>query len=161
MRVLPLIAVCLFLSAGFAHAETKNTGSLNGLTEVELIIENLDAEAQDCRITPQLIENAFMFPASSTALKIPKEASTAFYISIMTIHEKSGRCSSLIQFRLYGFQLVKPLFSDLPRFAKVVFWDDYWMGFSNQNEHKKTIRDAVEVVTKKFLTKWNLDNKPQ
>jgi hypothetical protein len=161
MRMLPLIAVCLFMNAGFGHAQTKDDGSLRGLTQVDLLIENLDADSQACGITPQLLRDAFMFPASSTALKISETANATFYIQTATIHDNAGRCISSIRFELFEFQFLKPGFANLHRTTAVEFWHDYWMGFSGQNQHSKMIRDAVEVVAKKFLTKWNLDNKPQ
>jgi hypothetical protein len=162
MRILPLIVVCLFMGAGYGHAQMEP--GLKGLTEVELVIEKLSADSQACGITEQSIRDAFTFPVSSTALKISKPSITnhpVFYIKVITIREDAGRCTSAIQFRVFEFRLIKPDFSDLSRSAAVEYWHDNWLGFSGQSQHNKMIRDDVEAATKRFLTKWNLDNKPQ
>src|SRR5664279_840084 len=67
MCKLPLIAVILFLNMGFAYSQAEITGPLNGLTNVELLIENLSADSQTCGMTPQLLQDAFMFPGREPA----------------------------------------------------------------------------------------------
>jgi hypothetical protein len=42
----------------------------------------------------------------------------------------------------------------------VRLWDDTWVFAAGNNPLTEQIRNAVENGTKKFLTVWNLANKP-
>jgi hypothetical protein len=162
MRILPLIAVCLFMSAGFGHAQTEIGGKLKGLTQITLLVEDLPKDAQACGITPELVRNAFMYPASSSKLQIKDsiDVRTVFYIQITTLHER-GTCFSNIALKLYIYQELKVSFADRIGSYEVDLWHRGWLGISAVNRHPQIIREQIENYTKQFLTAWNLDNKPQ
>jgi hypothetical protein len=164
MRKLPLIAMCLFMTAGFGHARAESyVGSLTGVTKIELLIEDLDANNKACGITEEIIRDAFMYPASSSRLQIARDDPSApfFYIQVTTLHSNVGACASHIHYQLYFHQLVQPVFTPSPRNLDMVFWNEGSIMMSQQNQHAQMVKENVENYTKKFLTKWNFDNKSQ
>ena len=164
MRKLRFIAVCLFIGAGFGDAQAgSHSGDLTGITKIELLIESLTANAKACGITEKMISDAFMYPASSSRLQIARDDLDvpSFYIQVTTLHTNSGACASSINFRLWYRQPVKPVFAESPRGLDIVFWIDGSIVMSAQNHHAQMVKEDVENYTKKFLTNWNLDNKPQ
>jgi hypothetical protein len=165
MRTLPIIVVCLFLSAGFGHAQTQNDGKLKGLTQINLIVEDLTKDSQACGITPELIRSAFMYPASSSNLKTKIEEEPLripiFYIQVSTLHGVSGLCFSDVIVKVYINQTLKLPFANRDGFYEVDLWHENWVVFSPVNRHAQMIKEQIENITKAFLTAWNLDNKPQ
>jgi hypothetical protein len=159
MHILPLVFVYLFLSTGFGHAS-----GLGGLTQIRLLMEELSTVAQACGVTKELIQDAFMYPASSSNLKVASNSEFAapiFYIQIGTLRGAAGLCFSAVNVKVYIQQMVKIPASNLDGIYEVQLWEDSWLGFSHANEHGEMVRQKIETSTKKFLTKWNLDNKPQ
>jgi hypothetical protein len=169
LRTLPLIAVCLFLSAGFGHAETEpKEHPLKGLKQISLEIELLNQDAQTCGITRELIHDAFMYPASSSKLKISDDLINlqpdvaTFYIQVTTHYTKTlGLCFTGINMQAHIYQSLKLPFADRVKGFNVKLWDDETIGVSAANQHGRQIQGMIEDYTKKFLTAWNLDNKPQ
>jgi hypothetical protein len=163
MRKLPLIAVCLFLNAELGHAEMRFGGAMRGLTKISVIVEALDKDSQACGITTELIQDAFMYPVSSSNLKVEETrlGTPVFYIQVGTIHGQNGLCVSTVNLSADIYQGVKLSFVNDEQFLKIQLWDAEWNGFSQANQHNRMIKNTIEDMTKKFLTAWNLDNKPQ
>ena len=176
MRKFPLIVLCLFLSAGMGHAQTQNNGSLTGLKQITFTMGSPDnapnKAALACGITPALIRDAAMYPLSATRLKILEEtpsqqsASTLLDVPIFdltsgTVRDTSGLCFSTIHLEVIIMQWSQASFASVPRWHHVVLWENGWFGYSATPQHAKQIRDEIEVLTKKFVTEWNSDNKPQ
>jgi hypothetical protein len=161
MRILPLIAVCLFMSAGFGHAQTYD-GNLKGLKLIKPLVEDLDEGARACGVTEELIRDGFMYPVSSSNLQISDTNSDAatFYIQLTTLRMRFG-CVSAINIKVYVYQFLKPPFSDDAKLFKVELWSQGSINSSGTNEHARSIKGAIEDITKHFMTAWNLDNKPQ
>ena len=157
MRVLPLVAVCLFLGAGFSSAQTESrVGAPARLTQVFLSIENLPPTAKACGITENLIKDAFVTSASFSRLQITDDMrAPTFYIHVGTFQSSTGLCVSPTNYRLYIRQQAQPPFNELD------LWIDGSIVQSKKSEHAQMVKEDVETYAKKFLTQWNLDKKPQ
>jgi hypothetical protein len=162
MRMLALIAFWLLMNVGFGHAQTNRSGDLKGMTKIHLLIETLTDDAKACGITKELIRDAFMYPASSSRLQITSDPdSPIFYIQVSTLRlNPEGICFSSVYYESYNSQFVQPDFAPTPKLYDVVFWKTGSVFFSVNNRHTQLVRENVEDYTKRFLTIWNLDNKP-
>jgi hypothetical protein len=161
MRTLSLIVVCILMCTGHSHAQTIN-GSLRGLKEIRLLVEAPSKGAEACGVTPELIRDAFMYPASASRLRIANLNSDAptFYIVIGTVHT-GALCVSSVIAKVFVYHSIKLDFSDMDRSYRVELWFDGSVYASGMNEHARQIERAVEESTKRFVTDWNLDNKHQ
>ena len=162
MRMLALIAVWLLMNVGFGHAQTNRSGDLKGMTQIHLLIETLTDDAKACGITEELIRDAFMYPASSSRLQITSDpASPTFYIQVSTLRlNPEGICFSGVNYESYNSQFVQPYFAPTPKLYDVVFWKTGYVFFSGKNQHVQLLKENIEDHVKRFLTTWNLDNKP-
>lgn len=163
MRILPLIAVLLFLGTGFGQAQ-QQTGSLSEIKLINLTVAVTDS-AKFCGVTEQMIRDAAMYPISSTRLSISNPESgevPTLGIAVSTFVGNSGLCASSIEFELAMLRPLQLPFATEARMYKIVFYQSNWHGYAMPDAHGKQIREQVELFTKKFVTTWNLDNnKPQ
>jgi|SRR5215470_302564 len=82
---------------------------LRGINRIGLI-EQLDEDAKECRITETLVRDAFMHPASGGRLVIANDPISLpfMYMKITTLfHKQSQLCSSNVDMRLQVHQGVK------------------------------------------------------
>jgi hypothetical protein len=166
MRKLSLIAVWIFLSAGLSQAQ-QQPGSLSGIKSANVNINEADAENKSCGITDQLIREAVMYPISGSRLKVssllpPSTDVPILSVAISTVRGgvTSGLCLSGIRIQLAIYQPLTLPFASGPRMHKVMLWEGGWHGGSMQHDHAKQIREQIELLMKRFVTAWNLDNKP-
>jgi hypothetical protein len=66
-----------------------------------------------------------------------------------------------MRYQLYSNQTVQPEFGGSPKFVELIFWNLGTLTSSGQFQHAQLIKEDIENSTKKFLTTWNLDTKPQ
>ena len=135
--------------------------SLKGLKSIHLLVEELNEESQRCGITQPLIHDAFMFPASSSKMHISNDNTVPiFYVHVLTILQGHlGWCVSHLRVELYTNQWVKLDYTD-DAWVHMRLWQEEVLITSKIEDHGQLIRNNVENLTKKFLTEWNLANRP-
>jgi hypothetical protein len=156
------IAICIFVaSPANAQMGKDDTRALRGLKSIYLAIEGVDDEAQRCGITESLIRDAFLLPISQSKLQLSHDKTgPMFYIGVVVaIQAQPNQCVSFLQLAVINIQRVQLDYTDeSPTLAMVRLWDDGWLTVGNP--HSERVRNAIENATKKFLTTWNLANKP-
>jgi hypothetical protein len=60
----------------------------------------------------------------------------------------------------YTHQAVTLAFSGDTRFATVELWTETLTASSSPADHANHVSGGIEKLVKKFITDWNLDNKP-
>jgi hypothetical protein len=153
------VFVAAMIAAGLC-VNNSSQASLQGLTKIQLSIAELDQDSEACGITKELIREAFMYPVSSSALRVVGvDASPTFFnVQITTLKMPQG-CFSNINFSVHEYLSVQPSFFSKYTIADVVYWKKNYITTSGQNWHAKAISDGIESYAKKFLTEWNLENK--
>lgn len=102
------VLTCLCAASNIAHAQGSAVDELRRkplaeLRQIELSIEDLSDDAQACGINRQLINDAFMYPASSASFSIVGDGnSTIFYIHIATLRSLANLCTSSVDVRQTG-----------------------------------------------------------
>src|SRR5262249_36983246 len=78
-----------------AHPQTCSH-LLRGLSEVQLIIEELSEGAKPCGLTEEAIRAAVMYPLSSTTIAVRDSflVDVTLYIKVTTIHQREDRSCS-------------------------------------------------------------------
>jgi hypothetical protein len=132
---------------------------LRGLSEVDLIIEDLSSGAKPCGLTEEAIRAAAMYPLSSTKIAVDHSADLTLYINVGTLHPNVG-CISSIAIQAYAFQKVTLQFSGDEKAVEIILWKSGSLLTSSRNEHARQVSEEIEEKVKKFITDWNLDNKP-
>jgi hypothetical protein len=157
-----LVAACLLFAEGFAHAQTNESVSLKGLTSIGLLVDDLDEAAQRCGITKSLISDAFTYIASFANFKITDKTGPKFLVRVNTIiQQQPTQCISDLSVQVVNAQRVTLDFDEkLNPIVWVELWKDNWLSVSVAHLHPQQIKTAVEGATKKFVTQWNLANKP-
>jgi hypothetical protein len=157
------VALFVFVT-NFAQATSSEDTqqAIRGLSELELVVDGLDSDAEKCGITASLIRDAFMFPVSSSRLNISNKASyvgPAFLIRVTTAQTPS-LCVTALEFAVINYQLVKLDYKDdAPSWVTLRLWDNLWVSSSAPANHPQKIQRSVEASAKKFVTIWNIANK--
>lgn len=149
-----------FLFADQAQAQTYRN-QLRAINQISYLLEPLDEDQKECQLTEALIRDAFMFPASSARFVVQEQLGLpAFYINVTTLlFKRNDVCFSNIDMRLRVFQEMKLETSGRSIFATILLWNVSSVRSSVKGQHGRSVREAIEEGTKKFITNWNLDNK--
>jgi hypothetical protein len=167
-----VVGGCGFVLLGLLfsdQAQSQTTSNrLSGVKEISFLIERDDDDANECRITEDLIRDAFMYPLSGGRFAVkerPVLDVPYMYISIPTMFFKQRQhCVWHILMQLGVPQGVTLTASGRTVFAKVELWHERFMMSSALKDyagqdHARRVREAIEEMTKKFITDWDLDNK--
>jgi hypothetical protein len=152
------VAVAFSLMCNQGLAQTRHN-VLRGLSEMDLTIESLSEDAKRCGLTKEAIRAAVMYPLSSTKIALDRDASVTLYINVGTIYQKQG-CISSVAVQAYAFQKVTLLFSGDERVVDIILWKSGSLLTSSWNGHVRQVSETIEEEVKKFITDWNLDNRP-
>jgi hypothetical protein len=165
-----LALACLLTSVTWAECWAQATfrdtqrSILRGIKSISLRV-SLDGDAQRCGITESLIHDAFMFPASSSKIRVSNDAWPKFVVYVATLNPRqpAGGCSSHVTVEVVNYQDVKLDYAgeDKPPVrVKVTLWEHSWSDLSGIETHGQIVRTSVEDATKKFLAEWNFANEP-
>jgi S1-C subfamily serine protease len=175
-RLLVIFAAILLSNQG--HAQTRNH-LLSGLSKIKLVIEQLDSDAKVCGLSKQAIRAAVMYPFSSATIDVVADgffhrafqphldesdavlSDAVLYVNINTLYLKADQaCFSSLHIEAYTIQKVTLEFSGDEKLAQVLLWESGAVASSSPSQHAGQMTSSVEEKVKKFITDWNLDNKP-
>ena len=116
----------------------------------------------ECGLAEQAIRAAAMYPLSSAKIEIASRALVHFYINVNSVFLREDRlCISNLHIKVYTFGDVTFSFSgDEKQGVEVVLWDTGYVASSGRSSHARYIAGGIEDQVKRFITDWNLDNKP-
>jgi hypothetical protein len=158
--MVPIVAVAAILITNQTQAQTRQH-LLRGLSKIELLVERLTHE-EECGLTEEAIRAAAMYPLSSTKIALDHLADVTFYINILTAYlQEDQLCFSNLSIRAYTYQKVTLEFSGDDKAVVIDLWDSGDVAYSSRNRHARQISEMIEDRVKKFVTDWNLDNKPE
>jgi hypothetical protein len=159
MRYLALAGVVAPVLSASAQAQTLNN-VLRGLSEVNLIIEELDTASTICRLTESLFRNAVKYPVSFTKLRLNLDSSEIFYVRISTLYFQSdSACVSSIEVQVYSYESASLNFSGRDIRGQVRLWENGSLISSDLPSHAERVKQQIEDITKRFITDMNMDNK--
>jgi hypothetical protein len=136
----------------------------DGLTHLNKFHLNValtaEGDAKECGITKQLVEDAFMYPASGAKFQVVGDPNSAqIGIGILTVQVGPGLCASSVVLNVTSIQTVTLDYSNTTISAAVLLWNKAGVVTSPRSQHASQIKQGVEDVTKSFITQWNLSNK--
>jgi hypothetical protein len=159
-RLAVIVASAMILMTNQSQAQTRNN-LLRGLSEIEVLIEELDAKDKECGLTKEALRASVMYPLSSSKLKVVPFIDVIFYLGVDSLYLREDQlCFSNVRLSAYAIQHVTLEFSGDIKIAEVTLWKNGFAQSSNRSRHARNISDGVEEYVKKFITDWNLDNKP-
>jgi hypothetical protein len=158
VRLGMFVAVAVTLMCSQGHAQTRHH-LLRGLSAIDLVFEELSSGAKPCGLTEEAIRAAVMYPLSSAKIALETSAFETLYIHISTLHQNLG-CFSVVSIQAYTLQKVTLQFSGEEKVVDVILWKSDSLLTSNWSGHARQVSDTIEEAVKKFITDWNLDNKP-
>src|SRR5262249_48339096 len=121
-RLAVIAGTTAILIANQSQAQTRNN-LLRGLSKINLVIENLDADSKECGLTEQGIRAAVMYPLSSARVEVAPTALTSLYVNVNTLYFSSlDSCVSSIEVRVHVYQAVTLDFSGEEKPAEVKLW---------------------------------------
>jgi hypothetical protein len=124
-------------------------------------MEPLDDQGKACGLTEASIREAIMYPLSSSKIKVDRALAPAvFYVNVNTSYSKDRLCVSSVHMEARFYQNVTLKFSGDTMLVEINLWRDGGILFSPPSRHAAQITSGIEQYTKKFVTDWNLDNKP-
>ena len=157
-----MVFACLLalFTSSECWAQVNYASPLKGLKSIHFVVD-LNGENQRCGITEPLIHDAFMFPASSSKIHISNDRGPMFHVLVATLNQVGG-CISNLKVEVSNYQPVKLEYTDgPPAWVVVRLWQEELLIVSSKmKDHAQRIRTEVENLTKKFLTEWNLANRP-
>ena len=161
IRLFLFAAVCLLSTENLALAQTYDE-RLRGLTSLGFLVDGVDEASKNCGITESTVRDAFMYVAISANFKITTTDSWGpqFVVRIITmIQNRPVQCISAVSIQVGNQQVTLDYGDSLSPWVWVGLWRDEWLGVSIVENHSKQITTAIEDMTKKFVTAWNLANK--
>jgi S1-C subfamily serine protease len=160
MRYISFVAALLLIGDP-CRAQTFQY-KLRGLSQVEIVIGDLNQHSKACGVTKAGIREAFMFPASAAALQIVTASNSRVDINILTLQTRNeGICFSHVSVKVGTTQSVELGFSGRSVVATVPLWEWDSVLFSHASRHSQLISAEVEQLAKTLITDWNFDNKPE
>lgn len=137
---------------------------LETITAIQLSVELSTDDAAPCGLDKQIIEQAVMFPISGSQIVVATGKTTdapTLQVTVVTLRTNQGLCFSSVSLRLMDFDLYsKAGAPDAILFGTILLWSDHVAGYAVQHLHAQQMRNAIENSTKRFITTWNLANKP-
>jgi hypothetical protein len=157
-----IVAVAATLIANQSQAQTPSH-LLRGLSQVQVVIEKLHGGSKECGLTEASIRDAIMYPLSSSRVEVVRNSDVAFYVKVNTLYSKE-LCFSSVSLEVFTYHYVTlKWFGDTTgaRRAEVRLWDPPGViDYSSPSSHAQRILNEIENSVKRFITDWNLDNKP-
>jgi hypothetical protein len=149
--ILPLSSPC--------EAQTFNN-ALRGVSQWQILVENVDSNSQSCGITKDKIRNAALYPRSSAKFEIVDDAASAISISVSTLAPSSTHlCFTVIRLTAQAVQSVRLDVSDMDATVLIILWEKSSILSTVRDEHSRHVTESIEDLAKKFVIDWNLDNK--
>jgi hypothetical protein len=116
---------------------------LRGLEKIELAVDKLSADAEACGITEAAVRAAAMSRFGSSRLSVVEDhLSPVFMVSIMTVRASDALCASALTVEI------------------TFLWNKTVVLTGPADQHGREVAQAVEDLTKTFLTDWKLANTP-
>jgi hypothetical protein len=160
LRLLMIFTALTFVS-DTSGAQTQ-IHLLRGLLKVSLIVESLGTNEKGCGLTEQAIRTAAMYQLSSAAVEVDHLADVVFYVNVTSLYLQADQiCFSSIHVRANTYQTVTLEFSRDDKWAEIALWSSGYVASSTRSDHARYVSDVIEDKVKKFVTDWNLDNKPE
>jgi hypothetical protein len=162
-RLVLFVATAATLMCNQGHARTKHN-LLRGASKIALSIEKQSPEAKECGLTEEAIRAAVMYPLSSSKVElVPANDADAvvLYVNIASLYLKEDQtCFSSLSIQVYTYQKVTLEFSGDEKYAWIELWTSGGVASSYPSRHAQRMTSFIEDKVKKFITDWNLDNKP-
>ena len=157
------LATTFILSLSLQCQAQTRPNALRGVSQIQILIEKLDGASTDCGITEESIRDAVLYPVSSANLQITTRiGQPTLYLRLTTLLIKSiSVCVTNIEIRVYSLQDVTMDFSGKTLFGEVNLWSNGGIFYSNRPDHLRHVTQMIEMLGQKFVTDWNLDNKPE
>jgi hypothetical protein len=134
------LTVLMLVAATPIEAELSD---LRGLEMIELAVDKLSADAEACGITEAAMRAAAMSRFGPSRLRVVQDhLSPVFMVAIMTVHGSDALCASALTVEI------------------TFLWSETVVLTGPADQHGRNVARAVEDLTKKFLTDWNLANTP-
>jgi hypothetical protein len=156
-----LVSALVMLLSLQAVAQTSNN-ALRGLSQMDLVIETPGVESSQCGITKEIIRNAVLYPVSSTKLEIKENTLPLPYLHVGFVtlfFQRRDFCVTYVALEVYSVQPMTLDASDRDILAIIQLWEAGTLGSSQRVKHAQEMTEWIEVLTKKLITDWNLDNR--
>jgi hypothetical protein len=161
-RLVVFVAAAAMLLPNQGHTQTKRQ-LLRGLSKIDLLVEELGSRAKDCGLTEAAVRAAIMYPLSAANIQVDPAVNSdaTLYVNIGTIYLKADQtCFSSLRIEAYTIQKIALEFSGDEKWVEVRLWHSGGIASSHPSQHARQMTDYAEETVKKFITDWNLDNKP-
>jgi hypothetical protein len=130
--------------------------ALRGLTSISIVVDSLDEDERRCGITEQLIRDAFLYPIGQSRIRLSTSEleGPVFWVRVTTlIQRQPNQCISAVEMRVFRYHQVQ-----LDYAPPMGLWDAATIIVGDR--HAERLGAAVESATKRFVTTWNLANRP-
>jgi hypothetical protein len=160
LRLMMLLLAGMLALPQQGKAQTRDH-LLSGATKIQLEIGKLGDDSRRCGLTEEALRSTVMYPLSSSKIEVVPQGEVILYIDVNTLHPKLGLiCSSSATIKAFSFQEATLAFSGEKKIVPVMLWEDGCIALSSPGDHAKYLFPSIEGNVKKFITDWNLDNKP-
>lgn len=160
MRLLVYAITCLILLSLPLEAQTFGH-ALRGLATIRILIERLDDNSLECGLTEAAIQNAILYPISAANIGVTDSANEFLCVNATSLFFSPVQwCVTNINMRAEANQNVKLDYSHRTVFTSVELWSDGGIYSTVRSDHARDVTGNIEDLAKKFVTAWNLDNKP-
>jgi hypothetical protein len=145
-----LLGLCVLLAAVSAQAKQE----LQGLREFDVVIEGLSQSSIACGINDSLINTALRFVLQQSKIRVNRQATSFIYVAVATIPPWQGSCRFSVRLEVHTPIIV--------RGSGVPGWGAVWSGSAIYSDAvhaiPKTLTEAVESLSKRFVVDWSSVN---
>jgi hypothetical protein len=164
-RLMMLLLAGMFALPQQGNAQTPNH-ALHEAIKIQLVIGELGDDERKCGLTEEAIRSTAMYPLSSSKIEVAPKGEVrlgevALNIRVHTLQSKeTSICFSSAIIQALTLHEATLAFSGETMLVPVMLWDDGYVAFSPRGDHANHLSKGIEKEIKKFITDWNLDNKP-
>lgn len=148
---IPALTVACLL---FVHAPAARAQALVGVSEVKLIVEQLDDEARECGVTPDGLEAAVRITLANSRLRVLDGLGEPYYYVQVNVIRGGEQCIASVRASVSRSVWLTPTGPKL--LAQV--WSKGLLTAHSRRDFGRRLNSSVEDLTKLMLGAWLKDN---
>lgn len=156
-----MVSAALLLFGALARpAQVKeiDLAPLRGLDQVQVLVEELDADAQRCGLTKDSLQLAASRTLVDGGIKVSPDASVIFYLNVNVAATPDGLCVAAVNTSARLFLNVTLPYATKPALVAVQVWDTGTLLSGSKFDAETRFVAPVRRLVDEFVTKVKLAN---
>ena len=125
---------------------TAHADSLTGVREIDIVIEDLDADARNCGISNDLIDASIRIPISNSKIKLVNSQSSPYLYANVNAFSQGAYCVLSMRLEFSKYAISEKQVGTFWRKGQVAVWE--------RNNAGRRVANEFESYAKQFIAAW-------